>query len=101
MSKELLLRIGIPSFVCQKSSPSFEKSTHQDNASAHTAKKTRQISLLSRKLKTDCVVKGSSHRKKQLTHSKMPFSICQQTSGISASKIGSSACRYVSIFVEN
>ncbi|CAH1992502.1 unnamed protein product [Acanthoscelides obtectus] len=31
------------------------------------------ISLLSRKLKTDCVVKGSSHQKKQLTHSKMPF----------------------------
>ncbi|CAH1991003.1 unnamed protein product [Acanthoscelides obtectus] len=26
-------------------------------------------------------------------HSKMPFWICQQTSGISASKIGSSACR--------
>ncbi|CAH1971953.1 unnamed protein product [Acanthoscelides obtectus] len=51
------------------------------------------ISLLSRKLKTDCVVKGSSHQKKQLTHSKMPFWICQQTSGISASKICSSACR--------
>ncbi|CAH1966430.1 unnamed protein product [Acanthoscelides obtectus] len=34
------------------------------------------------KLKTDCVVKGSNH------HSKMPFWICQQTSGISASKIG-------------
>ncbi|CAH2008402.1 unnamed protein product [Acanthoscelides obtectus] len=51
------------------------------------------ISLLSRKLKTDCVVKGSSHQKKQLTHSKVPFWICQLTSGISASKIGSSACR--------
>ncbi|CAH1953760.1 unnamed protein product [Acanthoscelides obtectus] len=49
MSKELLLRIGIAPFVCQK------------------------ISLLSRKLTTDCVVKGSSHQKKQLTHSKMPF----------------------------
>ncbi|CAH2003492.1 unnamed protein product [Acanthoscelides obtectus] len=47
------------------------------------------------------MVKGSSHRKKQLTHSKMPFWICQQTSGISASKIGSSACRCVLIFVEN
>ncbi|CAH1991658.1 unnamed protein product, partial [Acanthoscelides obtectus] len=39
-------------------------------------------SLLSRKLKSACV-------------------ICQQTSGISASKIGSSACRCVLIFVEN
>ncbi|CAH1986445.1 unnamed protein product [Acanthoscelides obtectus] len=31
----------------------------------------------------------------------MPFWICQQTSGISASKIGSSACRCVIILVEN
>ncbi|CAH1955715.1 unnamed protein product [Acanthoscelides obtectus] len=58
-------------------------------------------SFTARKLKTDYVVKGSSHRKKQLTHSKMPFWICQQTSGISASKIGSRACTCVLIFVEN
>ncbi|CAH1976084.1 unnamed protein product [Acanthoscelides obtectus] len=35
----------------------------------------------------------------RLTHSKMPFWICQQTSRISASKIGWSACRCVLIFV--
>ncbi|CAH2009260.1 unnamed protein product [Acanthoscelides obtectus] len=38
MSKELLLRIGIPPSVCQ-------------------------TFLLSRKLKADCVDKGSSHQK--------------------------------------
>ncbi|CAH1954399.1 unnamed protein product [Acanthoscelides obtectus] len=45
-------------------------------------------------------LKGSSHQKKQLTHSKMPFWVYQQTSGISASKIGSSTCRCELIFVE-
>ncbi|CAH2000994.1 unnamed protein product [Acanthoscelides obtectus] len=39
MSKELLLRIGIPPFVCQKSSPSFEKSTPKQESSA-TRKET-------------------------------------------------------------
>ncbi|CAH1999648.1 unnamed protein product [Acanthoscelides obtectus] len=34
MSKELLLRIGIPPFVCQKSSPSFEKSTPREESSS-------------------------------------------------------------------
>ncbi|CAH1980595.1 unnamed protein product [Acanthoscelides obtectus] len=34
MSKELLLRIGIPPFVCQKSSPSFEKSTPKQESSS-------------------------------------------------------------------
>ncbi|CAH1959167.1 unnamed protein product [Acanthoscelides obtectus] len=34
MSKELLLGIGIPPFVCQKSSPSFEKSTPKDESSS-------------------------------------------------------------------
>ncbi|CAH1977184.1 unnamed protein product [Acanthoscelides obtectus] len=29
-----LLRIGIPSFVCQKSSPSFEKSTPKEESSS-------------------------------------------------------------------
>ncbi|CAH1982325.1 unnamed protein product [Acanthoscelides obtectus] len=34
MSKELLLQIGIPPFVCQKSSPSFEKSTPKEKSSS-------------------------------------------------------------------
>ncbi|CAH1956178.1 unnamed protein product [Acanthoscelides obtectus] len=34
MGKELLLRIGIPPFVCQKSSPSFEKSTPKEESSS-------------------------------------------------------------------
>ncbi|CAH2002547.1 unnamed protein product [Acanthoscelides obtectus] len=34
MSKELLLRIGIPPFVCQKSSPSLEKSTPKEESSS-------------------------------------------------------------------
>ncbi|CAH2003006.1 unnamed protein product [Acanthoscelides obtectus] len=34
MSKELLLRIGIPPFVCQKASPSFEKSTPKEESSS-------------------------------------------------------------------
>ncbi|CAH1982915.1 unnamed protein product [Acanthoscelides obtectus] len=33
MSKELLLRIGMPPFLCQKSSPSFEKSTPNEESS--------------------------------------------------------------------
>ncbi|CAH1956812.1 unnamed protein product [Acanthoscelides obtectus] len=47
----------------------------------YSPEKVLTISLLSRKLKTDCVVKGSSHQKKQLTRSKMPFWICKQKSG--------------------
>ncbi|CAH1984933.1 unnamed protein product [Acanthoscelides obtectus] len=34
MSKELLLRIGIPPFVCQKSSTSFEKLTPKEESSS-------------------------------------------------------------------
>ncbi|CAH1973931.1 unnamed protein product [Acanthoscelides obtectus] len=34
MSKELLLRIGIPPFLCQKSSTSFEKSTPKEESSS-------------------------------------------------------------------
>ncbi|CAH2008581.1 unnamed protein product [Acanthoscelides obtectus] len=46
---KLLLRIGIPPFVCQKSSPSFEKSTPKEESSSTKTmqariqpKKTRQ-----------------------------------------------------------
>ncbi|CAH2007960.1 unnamed protein product [Acanthoscelides obtectus] len=41
MSKELLLRIGIPPFVCQKSSPSFEKSTPKEESTSPTTMQTR------------------------------------------------------------